>query len=90
MSVFTQFVSGNIKSIQRGTLSFGTSSTASATITTVNTDKSILFNLGMQGSGTTFDRGSGRISLENSTTISAVRFGDTSNGNISYQLVEYY
>lgn len=78
----------SIKGIQRGTISVATSnSSGTATITAVNTAKSILFNLGIEGDTT---RG-GRLALTNSTTITAtVNAAGATALNVSYQIVEYY
>jgi len=78
---------GSIKAIYRGTITSNT-----ATITAVDTTKSILMNLG--GYGT--DSGSVNVGsipyleLTNSTTITASRAsGCSGTSKVSYQLVEF-
>lgn len=95
MSTLTQFSGGGIKSIQRGTISITNPSTsATATVTSVNTAKSLLTYLGQTGyySGSSTDGVSDiRIVLTNSTTITATVYA-TSLGVpviVSYELVEY-
>lgn len=76
-----------IKLIQRGVISVPSgSTTATATITAVDTSKSILSNLGRH---IDISRG-GSLTLTNSTTITATCTTGSSNTTISYQLVEYY
>jgi len=91
MSVLTQFGAGNIKSIQRGvtgTTNAGTPTTAS--ITSVDTAKSILMNLGTTAVTTgTFFGGHGIFELTNATTITfTVDAGVSCRG--SWQIVEYF
>lgn len=89
-----------IKSIQRGTISYNVSSTATgtATITAVNTAKTELRMLGF----TTTDNGLNtqeysklipRISLTNSTTVTANSDQTTAfatNVTVSFEVTEYY
>ena len=65
---------GQIKSIQRGVIA----SPGTATITSVNTSKSLLAYLGASATGA-------YVVLTNSTTVTA-----TGAANVSYQVVEYY
>jgi hypothetical protein len=84
---------GSIKAIYRGTITLVYSNTSNtATITAVDTTKSILMNLG--GYGT--DSGSVNVGsipyleLTNSTTITASRAsGCSGTSKVSYQLVEF-
>jgi hypothetical protein len=95
MSTLTQFSGGGIKSIQRGTISITSpNTTATATVTSVNTAKSLLTYLGQTGyyGGTGVDGISNvRIALTNSTTITATTFTIPNAGGlaVSYELVEY-
>lgn len=79
-----------IKSIQRGELIIANSATSgTATISAVNTSKSELRYLG----GLVNNGGAGgvRITLTNSTTITAVAiFSASSNTPISWELTEYH
>ena len=94
MSTLTQFSGGGIKSIQRGTISISGSSSATATVTSVNTAKSLLTHLGQSGyysSSGSDGLGNVRISLTNATTITAAAAA-TPNivpYAVSYELVEY-
>ena len=94
MSTLTQFSGGGIKSIQRGTISISGSSSATATVTSVNTAKSLLTHLGQSGyysASSTDGLGNVRISLTNATTITAA-VAVTPNivpYAVSYELVEY-
>jgi hypothetical protein len=90
MSSLTDFVGGGIKSVQRGTITVLT--TATATVSAVNTAKSVLHYLGITGiyvSASWDGPANARIALTNSTTITATGLGYT-NVDVSYELVEYY
>jgi hypothetical protein len=98
MSTLSQFgFGGGIKSIQRGLISIATiNSTATATISPVNTSKSILYFL---GNSTAFSLDLSNsinrmayLTLTNSTTITAsgaIAFSSAPMA-VSWQLVEYY
>ena len=103
MSSLSQFAqSGRIKSIQRGLITIGTSSSsASITITSVNTSKSVLHYLGQStaplSTGPSYYYGTAYnadayLTLTNSSTITASRTvtGADNTQYISYQIVEYY
>lgn len=94
MSTISQFGGGGIKSIQRGVITITSgNTTATATITAVDTSKTELRFLG--GSGTD---GAGavsnipRVALTNSTTITATTgFATSGSGSfVSWELTEYY
>jgi len=94
MSTLTQFSGGGVKSIQRGTISISGNSPATATVTSVNTARSLLTYLGQTGyySGTGVDGISNvRIALTSATTITATAFIAPNAGafTVSYELVEY-
>lgn len=100
MSNLSQFGFGNqIKSIQRGVITVGTGqASATATITEVDTSKSILSLLGVSTSLTyASSQSSGNrlfyLTLTNSTTITAtggtIRTTDQAT-LVSWQIVEYY
>ena len=93
MSYFSQFGAGNIKSIQRGVTDYTGSSGVTITISSVNTGKSILSNLGVamqSGSTSTSSANSGYFEFINSTTIffSGAPGGLSTKG--AWQVVEYY
>lgn len=93
MSVFTQFAAGNIKSIQRGVSgSVNAGSTEAITITSVDTAKSILMNLGVRvtNSGSPEYGGQGYFTLTNSTTITFTNGAAGQPCAGSWQIVEYY
>ena len=82
-----------IKSIQRGTITFsaGDNETATATITAVVTAKSVLSVLGIEDSGLDFSSLM-RITLTNTTTITASRESDSSSraNVVGFVITEYY
>ena len=83
------FPPGSIKSIQRGTISIGSgTSSATATISSVDTSKAVIENLGVRGNGAV---PAGTIELTNSTTVTAHRGYDMGLITVhAYQVVEYY
>ena len=82
-----------IKSIQRGTITFvaGDNETATATITAVVTAKSVLSLLGIEAAGLFFGNLI-RITLTNTTTITASRESDSSSAAnvVGFVITEYY
>lgn len=80
-----------IKSIQRGLITLSGVATNTATVTSVDTNKSILWDLGTLASGglTTFEDTNIYLELTNATTITATRAGTAGAPIVSYQLVEY-
>ena len=93
MSALSQFFGGGIKSIQRGTITV--SSTAAATITAVNTAKTMLNFCGSQsGFSNSFGNPNGAmIRLTNSTQVTATAQSlgtlDTA-AVVSYEVIEYF
>lgn len=83
---------GIIKSIQRGTIAMSSSEiTKTATVNSVDTAKSVLNFLG--SSCDTLNGGPGfiRLSLTNSTTVTADRgIHGSSAATASYEVIEYY
>lgn len=82
---------GNVRSIQRGTIAIANPSTSNtATITSVDTAKSIVNNLGW----TTSSGGSvdfARVALTNSTTVTAnATPTSTVTTTVSYEVIEFY
>lgn len=92
MSTFSQFTGGGgIKSIQRGTISIAALTTsATATITSVNTAKTELRYLGggqLDGNGFAVFA---RVALTNSTTITATASSAPNSAcNVSWELTEF-
>ena len=100
MSTLSQFSGGGIKSIQRGTISSPISSlvSATATITAVNTAKTMLNFCGCQSGKCTFANAPGSIlgtiTLTSSTqitlTINANFPTNVSAATVSYEVIEYF
>ena len=89
MSTLSQFSGGRIKSVQRGTIAISFTTSATETITAVDPLKTMINYL---GETTVFNdiRTNARISLTNSTTITATRFDDTGTTTVSYEVIEFY
>ena len=94
MSTLSQFAAGGIKSIQRGTISVV--STATATITAVNTAKTMLNFCGCSDGYTatapTF--ASSSIALTSSTQVTAkspiFAYSSPYPAVVSYEVIEYF
>lgn len=89
MSNLTQFLPGSIKSIQRGTIAIASGTSNTATITSVDTAKSILFKLGEYSTETGINNVLTALALTNATTITATRGSSTGTTTVGYQVVEY-
>ena len=94
MSNVSQFFGGGVKSIQRGVISIdtGSTSTGTATITAVDTSKSMIVPLG--ATGASFNTAvASRLALTNSTTVTAVaRNGSGVSSqviDVGYQVIEF-
>lgn len=76
-----------IKSIQRGTIVLSSVSSNTATVAAVTTSKAELNNLGaiIAAAGDSV-----RLTLTNSTTITADRTSSTGVAQVSYELIEFY
>ena len=93
MSTLTQFLpQTGIKSIQRGvTGSVVANGTESITISSVDTSKSILTNLGTATTNTgTFYTAQGYFELTSSTNINFQNGGGSNSVKGAWQLVEYF
>ena len=91
MSTLTQFTGSGIKSIQRGTISISNALSATATITSVNTNKSMVSFLGFTETSTLTDnRGAAYIVLTNATTVTANRLTSSNTTTVSYEVIEFY
>lgn len=91
MSGIASTVSGGIKSIQRGTISVSAGAgtgTATATITAVDTAKSECRFMGATSAASI--QGLARVTLTNSTTVTADASGDGSTYVVGYEVVERY
>jgi hypothetical protein len=96
MSVLSQFIAAgglSIKSIQRGTIAMGGNASADATITSVDTTKSLLFNLGVNSSADSMIEGAIRLQLVNGTTVRGLRSTGSGSGlsaaTVGWQVVEF-
>lgn len=89
MSTLAQFIPGAIKSIQRGTINFGTESSLTATISSVDTNKAYSINGGSTASVAT--AGMIKVRLTDATTVTASRV-DTTNAtaSVDWQIIEVY
>lgn len=85
MSSLTDFVGGGIKSIQRGTItSSNPATTTTATISAVNTNKTMLNYLGASIANA-------RITLTDATTITlTIAYEFAVNTSVSYEVIEFY
>ena len=80
-----------IKSIQYGTVTLNAVSSGTATITAVDTAKAVLIYLGTSYNVTTSLSGAlTRITLTNSTTVTATRGAATDISIASFVVVEFY
>ena len=91
MAFSTFFQSANIKSIQRGTIVITYSATSNtATISAVDTSKSVLINLGIDLPVNANGYFHGRLELTNSTTVTARGYAaNTFPLTVGYEVVEY-
>ncbi len=88
---WTLFGASKVKSIQRGTTTVsGSNTTATSTVTAVVTGKAELRMLGASTSSGSTDAPEVRVTLTNSTTITATRTHTTSGVTVSWELVEWW
>ena len=86
-----EFWPGVIKSVQRGTITLAGAASNTATITTVNTSKSLLFDLRYSTTELAVPHTiTTRLTLTNATTVTASRAVGTGTNVSSYQIVEFY
>lgn len=91
MSTLSQFGGGGVKSVQRGTITVTSNSNSqTATITAVDTSKSMVNYLGFTGGAvSTYDTWP-RVALTNSTTVTVTKGGSTLGIIVSYEVIEFY
>lgn len=88
---YAAFGGRSIKLIQRGTIALGPSDTSrAATITAVNTGKSVLQHLGITTSSNYNDSGLVAIELTSSTAITASRVVAYYSASVNWQLTEWF
>jgi uncharacterized protein YycO len=82
---------GVIKSVQRGTITLASVGSNTATITTVNMNKSQMFDLRYSTTELASPQTiTTRLTLTNATTVTASRAVGTGTNVSSYQVVEFY
>ena len=94
MSTLSQFSGGGVKSVQRGTITINVSAgNATATVNSVDVNKSLLTHLGQSGYYNSTADGifNVRLFLTNGTTITATTQAapNVVSYVVSYELVEY-
>ena len=95
MSTLSQFMGGGIKLIQRGTITLspgGGNASGTATITAVDTAKTIISSLGASADSSGSYAGFLRVALTNSTTVTMYYIGAGIGATMTagFQVVEYY
>ena len=85
-----EWMPGIIKRVQRGTIVLTGVSTNTATITEVDTAKSILRMNGNLANANAPDRSQVRLTLTNGTTITATRSSSTNDTTVAYEITEFY
>lgn len=88
-----EFTSGVVKTMNRGTIALNSGSASNtATVSAVNTNKSLLNFQYFSTDGTTVnqDDAASVCVLTNSTTITASRSATTNNVVVAYELIEFY
>ena len=87
-----QFCPGILRSVQTGSVTINSGLTNTATVTTVNTDKSLLIYLGLQSNAAVDGAGYERLSLTNATTITGTRQDTTGGGipTVTFALLEFF
>jgi hypothetical protein len=91
MSVLSQFARGGIKSVQRGTISLASpASVVTATISSVDVNKSFISHLGQTTTATDPRYYETRLALTSSTQITATRGVGSGSAVVSYEVIEFY
>lgn len=90
MSTLTQFTGGGIKSVQRGSITITGTTVGSATIASVDINKSMVNFLGFtDSSGSTDNRGVAYIVLSSPTAVVATRATISGSTTVSYEVIEF-
>jgi hypothetical protein len=84
-----EYCPGVIRSVQRGTISLNPGPTATATITTVNSNTTALDYLGCSVDNA-LDTLFIRLALTNSTTVTGTSSNAANASTVSYQVVEFF
>lgn len=87
-----EFMPGVLKSLQRGQITMGGVASQTATITAVDTSKSVTYQGGMTNSLVTAQANtvSYRLELTNATTVTAKNDGASGTVEIPFQVAEFY
>ena len=84
-------MSRTVKSVQQGSIALAVVSSNTATITSVDTTRSICLYLGSSTDATSSAAESDvRVTLTNATTVTANRGSATNNTTVNYTVVEFY
>lgn len=83
-------VPGVLQSVTRGLITMAGVATNTATITSVDTAKSHVMNLGFYTTNTTTNTGTARGALTNATTVTATQGAAASTTVLSYQVPQYF
>ena len=80
---------GGVKSVQRGVVNLGNSTSATATVSAVNMSKSRLQFLGVVASTSSATAQAVKVELTNATTITATRFSGSGACTVGWELIEF-
>lgn len=91
MTSLAQFTGARPKSIQRGTISLGAGVTSlAATITSVDTSKSELRYLGVNGNAAAVTDVICRLTLTSATQVTADRSASGNSAVVGFEVTEFY
>jgi len=79
-----------VRSVQRGTINITSAASATATISAVNTDNSVIRYLSFSNGGISQNDVYPTLQLTNSTTVTATRYNTSANSTqVVYEVTEY-
>jgi hypothetical protein len=81
--------SRTVRSVQQGTIVLSGVASNTATITSVDTTRSVCLYGGTSTTGTA-DQGLVRVSVTDATTVTATRQSASNDATVSYTVVEFY
>lgn len=91
MTLATALFGVGVKSIQSGTIAIANASSSNtATISSVNTAKSVAFLTGTTAGASNFAEANVGLILTNATTVTAERATNTGGATAYYTVVEFY
>ena len=88
MTLATALFGAGVKSVQAGTITIISASSNTATISSVNTSKSVVLYGGTSMSGSADYLV--RVELTNATTVTATRGTTLNNSTVAYTVLEFY